>query len=50
MDLGIGLGSYIFGFIIPYGGYEGVFLTLSISVVLAAINYLFLYGRYVRYE
>lgn len=50
MDLGIGLGSYIFGFIIPLGGYAGMFATLSATVALAAILYFLLHGRHARYE
>lgn len=36
-DLGIGLGPYIFGHLIPSMGYSGMYLTLSI-VVLASIG------------
>ena len=36
-DLGIGLGPYIFGHLIPSMGYSGMYLTLSI-VVLASVG------------
>lgn len=47
-DLGIGLGPYIFGHLIPSAGYSGMYLTLSI-VVLASIGiYRLVHGRRAR--
>ncbi len=50
MDFGIGIGSYIFGFIVPYYGYTGMFLALSATIILATILYAYLHGRHVRYS
>lgn len=45
MDFGIGLGPYLFGFLIPAFGYEGMFLSLSATLVGALLLYHFLHGR-----
>lgn len=44
-DLGIGLGPYLFGFLIPSAGYDGMYQALSACVVGAAVLYHFLHGR-----
>ncbi len=46
-DLGIGIGPYLFGFLIPSMGYEGMFQVLALFVVGAVIMYHFLHGRHV---
>lgn len=45
-DLGIGLGPYLFGFLVPSCGYEGMFLALSGVALFAACLYWFEHGRF----
>ena len=45
-DLGIGLGPYIFGFLVPVAGYEGMFFGLAATAVFAACLYWFEHGRF----
>ena len=49
MDFGIGLGPYIFGFLVPHMGFEGMFYALTITLAAAMVLYHFLHGRRVRY-
>ena len=49
MDFGSGLGPYIFGFLVPYMGFEGMFYALTITLAAAMVLYHFLHGRRVRY-
>lgn len=44
-DLGIGLGPYLFGFLVPSFGYEGMFFALALVAVGAAVLYWFEHGR-----
>ena len=44
-DLGIGLGPYLFGFLVPSCGYEGMFFGLSLVALFAAFLYWLEYGR-----
>ncbi len=44
-DLGIGLGPYLFGFLVPSAGYEGMYQTLAVLVLFAVVMYHFLHGR-----
>lgn len=44
-DLGIGLGPYLFGFLVPSVGYEGMFFSLAAVALFAAFLYWFEYGR-----
>lgn len=44
-DLGIGLGPYLFGFLVPVIGYEGMFLALALTAIVAAVLYCFEHGR-----
>ena len=45
LDLGIGLGPYLFGFIVPFVGYSGVYL-LSAGVAFVAIPfYVLMHGK-----
>ena len=46
-DLGIGLGPYLFGFLVPSMGYEGMYEILALSVLGAVVMYHFLHGRHV---
>jgi len=45
VDLGFGLGPYLFGFLIPFTGYRGLYLVISVLVLATIILYHFLYGR-----
>lgn len=44
-DLGIGLGPYIFGFLVPSLGYGGMYQTLAFVVLTALLAYYLLHGR-----
>ena len=44
-DLGIGLGPYIFGFLVPSLGYGGMYQTLAVVVLTALVAYYLLHGR-----
>ena len=45
-DLGIGLGPYLFGFLVPVAGYEGMFFALAATALAAACLYWFEHGRF----
>ena len=47
-DLGIGIGPYIFGHIIPVAGYDGMFLALAATVLAALALYHIVHGRLLR--
>ena len=44
-DLGIGLGPYLFGFLVPVAGYEGMFCGLAVTALVAACLYWFEHDR-----
>lgn len=44
-DLGLGLGPYLFGFLVPIVGYSGMYQTLAGVVLCALIIYYLLHGR-----
>lgn len=44
-DLGIGLGPYIFGFLVPSLGYDGMYQALAVVVLGSLVAYYFLHGR-----
>lgn len=44
-DLGIGLGPYLFGFLVPSIGYSGMYQTLAVVVLGALVAYYILHGR-----
>ena len=46
-DLGIGIGPYLFGFLVPSIGYEGMYEVLALFVIGAVVMYHFLHGRHV---
>ena len=50
MDLGIGVGPYIFGFIVSSGGYEHMLIALASISLIDMVLYAFLHGRYSSYE
>lgn len=44
-DLGVGVGPYLLGFLVPCYGYDGLFLTLSAVTLVAVLLYYLLHGR-----
>lgn len=44
-DLGYGLGPYLFGFLVPFLGYRGLYSMMVIPILAAAVLYYFLYGK-----
>ena len=44
-DLGIGMGPYIFGFLVPAVGYNGMYNALAAVEIVALVLYYFLHGR-----
>ncbi len=44
-DLGIGLGPYLMGFIVPLAGYRGLYLAATVLVVLCVPLYHWMHGR-----
>ncbi|WP_462421667.1 MFS transporter [Salinicoccus sp. Marseille-QA3877] len=49
LDFGLGVGSYIFGQLVPFIGYGGLYNSMTIIVVIAAIMYYMVYGRKEKY-
>lgn len=49
-DLGIGLGPYLFGFLVASVGYGGMYQALAGVVLASVLAYYLLHGRGVRYE
>jgi len=49
-DLGIGIGPYLLGFLVPFAGYRGLYLTLAVVILVAIALYYFLLGRKVSVE
>ncbi|MEH7249237.1 MFS transporter [Neobacillus niacini] len=45
LNLGFGLGPYLAGFLIPYTGYRGLFITLGCIILACLILYYFIYGK-----
>ena len=45
-DMGIGLGPYIFGFLVPSVGYGGMYQALAFTVLAALGLYYMLHGRF----
>lgn len=45
-DFGIGLGPYLFGFLVPIIGYNGMYLALSGTVLCALAIYYILHGKH----
>lgn len=48
-DLGIGLGPYLFGFLIPSIGYDGMYQALAVIVLCSLGLYYALHGKNARY-
>lgn len=47
LDLGFGAGPYLLGFLVPFTGYRGLYLIMSIVILGTVILYYFLHGRMV---
>lgn len=45
LDSGVALGPVIFGFIVPYAGYQGLYLALAGTVLAAVVLYCAVHGR-----
>lgn len=45
MDLGMGLGPYLVGMVIPYTNYRGMYLILAALVFFSVVLYYFLHGK-----
>ncbi|MBQ0141107.1 MAG: MFS transporter [Kurthia sp.] len=48
MDAGIGVGPIIIGFILPFFGYRGMYMTMAIVVFLTIGLYYFVHGRHAK--
>jgi MFS family permease len=44
-DLGLGVGPYILGFLIPFAGYRGLYEMMILVILAAAVLYYFFHGR-----
>lgn len=49
-DLGIGVGPYLLGYLVPFTGYRGLYLMMSVVILMTIILYYFLYGKKVTSE
>ena len=45
LDVGFGIGPYLFGFLVPFTGYRGLYLMMVIVILVAIVLYYFLHGR-----
>jgi hypothetical protein len=43
--MGFGVGPYLFGFLIPFTGYRGLYSTMVIVILATIVLYYFLYTR-----
>jgi MFS family permease len=50
LDLGVGVGPYIFGLLVPFSGYRGLYLMMVLMIIATIILYYFLHGRKVSFE
>ncbi|MGO9137875.1 MAG: MFS transporter [Syntrophales bacterium] len=50
IDLGIGVGPYLLGFLVPFTGYRGLYLMTVIVTLASIVLYYFLHGRRVSFE
>ena len=46
-DLGIGVGPFLLGLVIPFLGYRGLFLSMAIIAFLSIVVYYFIHGKHV---
>lgn len=45
VDLGFGVGPYVLGFLIPYTGYRGLYMTMVAIILFCIILYYFMHGK-----
>jgi MFS family permease len=45
VDLGVGIGPYLLGALVPFTGYRGLYLIMTILVLADVVFYYFLHGR-----
>jgi len=50
LDLGVGVGPYIFGLLVSFSGYRGLYLMMVFVIIATIILYYFLHGRKVSFE
>jgi MFS family permease len=50
VDLGFGVGPYLLGSLVPFTGYRGLYLMMTIVILATIPLYYFLHGRKVSYE
>ena len=50
LDVGFGVGPYLFGSLVPFTGYRGLYLMMAIVILATIILYYFLYRRKVSSE
>ncbi|MCQ6275599.1 MFS transporter [Bacillus sp. V3B] len=47
-DLGIGVGPFLLGFIIPFTGFRGLYLSMTILAFICMVLYYFIHGKHVK--
>lgn len=45
LDGGIGVGPFLLGFLIPIIGFQGLYITMALVVLISSVLYYFLHGR-----
>lgn len=45
LDLGLGIGPFILGYIVPLSGYRGMYMALVVVILIGIIVYHFMHGR-----
>ncbi len=50
VDLGFGVGPYVLGFLVPFTGFRGLYLTMVFVILATIVLYHFLHGRRVSFE
>jgi MFS family permease len=45
LDVGFGVGPYLFGSLVPFTGYRGLYLTMAMVILATVFLYHFLYRR-----
>ena len=50
VDLGFGVGPYVLGFLVPFTGFRGLYLTMVFVILATIVLYHFLHGRRLSFE
>jgi MFS family permease len=45
LDMGFGVGPYLFGSLVPFTGYRGLYLVMAAVILLTIVSYFFLYRK-----